>query len=96
MTRKIYKFWKNDCTPCRALSKKLETMKIPDDVEIISLNIDNENNFQLAIANGISSVPALLDEKGNKLIGLMPDKEIIEFINRSANEISNRADFQIN
>jgi len=77
------------------MSQKLERIKSRIDFDLVELNVSE--NEDLIIKYGLTSVPVLMNEGGEKLIGLKPDSVIIDFINRSAqNEISNRADIQIN
>jgi thiol-disulfide isomerase/thioredoxin len=87
---KIYKFYQNDCPPCKAMAQKLERIKSKVDFELIELNVTE--NPDLVQEYGLISVPVLMNESGEKLIGLKQDSVILEFINRSkTNEISNRA-----
>jgi thiol-disulfide isomerase/thioredoxin len=77
---KLYKFYKNDCIPCRSLTKMLYELKLPDNIKLIELNVENEENREFAFKNNIRSVPTLLKENGEKLTGLKSIPEIKSFI----------------
>lgn len=71
------------CGPCKMLRPILdEIAKTNDDVEIVSINIDD--NEELAKEYGVMSIPCLvLFEKGKEIdrsVGLIPKKKIEEFI----------------
>lgn len=74
---KLYKFYKDDCIPCRNLSRILETI---DEVEIIPIDVKTIEGKELAFNHEISSVPVLMKENGDKLIGLKSKKDIVDFI----------------
>jgi hypothetical protein len=76
---KLYKFYKDDCVPCRSLSKLLSEIHIPENLEIVNINI--KENMDFTIQNKITGVPTLMYENGNKLIGLKPKEELLSFIN---------------
>ena len=54
-------------------------------MEIIELNVEQEENKQLAKEKGIDKVPVLMLENGNKLIGLKTKDEIMKFVNSENN-----------
>ena len=74
---KLYKFYKDDCIPCRNLSRILETI---DGVEIIPINVKTIEGNEFAFNHEISSVPVLMKENGDKLIGLKSKNDILKFI----------------
>lgn len=76
--RKLYKFFKDDCVPCRSLSAVLAQMDLPSDIEVVPIDVKEDIIF--ARNNGIVSVPTLMLENGNKLVGLKPVNDIIAFI----------------
>ena len=77
---KLYKFYKNDCSPCYAMGRNLLQLHLADTIDIVELNVELEENKQLAIDKGISKVPVLMLENGNKLVGLKTKDEIMKFI----------------
>ncbi len=88
---KLYKFYKEGCAPCYSLSRILTRVSIPEDIEIISKNLSLEENKEFAKENGITKVPVLMFENGNKLEGANPLSLVSEFlINKGVkNAISN-------
>jgi glutaredoxin len=77
---KVYKFYKNDCVPCYALQRILNHINIPKDIEIINMNINLEENKELAKENEINKVPSLMFENGIKLVGLKTEEETLNFL----------------
>lgn len=77
---KVYKFYKNDCAPCYALQRILNHINIPEDIEIINMNINLEENKELAKENKINKVPSLMFENGIKLVGLKTEEETLNFL----------------
>ena len=78
----VYKFHKPDCAPCYALSRILKHIEIPEDIEIINLNVNEETNKAIAKENSIDKVPALMFENGIKIVGLKSEDEVVSFLNR--------------
>lgn len=78
---KLYKFYKSNCAPCYALSRILIQTKLPENIEVIELNVGDEKNKELAKKNEIDKVPALMFEDGRKIIGSKTKQEVIDFIN---------------
>lgn len=79
--KKLYKFYKNDCSPCYAMARNLLQLHLADTMDIVELNVNDETNKELAKENGIDKVPALMLENGNTLIGLKNKDEIMAFVN---------------
>lgn len=79
--RKLYKFYKDNCAPCKAMDKLLERIELPDDVELVYLDVGKEEGRQEAKRRGIQSVPSLAFEDGSPLIGMKTEEVIKEFIN---------------
>jgi thiol-disulfide isomerase/thioredoxin len=91
--KKIWKFYKSqECSACLMMKKLLDKMesenKINNNIEIISVNLFNDpenvnfiDNMAFAKDVGIRGVPTLMNEEGDKLIGLKPEKEILLFLN---------------
>lgn len=78
---KLYKYYKNDCAPCYALSRILMNINLPKNIEIVPMNVGIEENKTKAKELGISAVPVLMFEDGRKLEGKKTKEEIINFIN---------------
>ncbi len=76
---KVYKFYKPNCPPCYALGRILNIIEIPENIEIINLNVELNENKILAKNNSIEKVPALLSEKGIKIVGNNTKEEILLF-----------------
>lgn len=72
-------FWAPWCGPCQMMAEVLEEMeeKMPN-IKIVKVNVDNEQ--QLAIEYGISSIPAFLLFKDGELkaqtLGYMPLEQL--------------------
>lgn len=77
---KLYKFYSNSCAPCAAMDKVLKKIEMPQDIELIYLNVGEEKGREEAKKRGIFSVPALSFESGNTLIGMKTEEKIKEFI----------------
>lgn len=76
---KLYKFYSEMCAPCKRLSKILESLILPDGVELVPIDVYEQHEF--AKENGILSVPTLMFEDGRKLTGLQSEAKISTFIN---------------
>jgi len=79
-------FYTNWCGPCRAMAPTLESLaeKLKDKVKIGKLNTDE--NGDLAVKYGISSIPQLLlfcgsNEPKRKAVGLQSEKGIMNLLN---------------
>ena len=78
---KVYKFYKTNCAGCYTMSRILNMIQIPADVEIIELNTDVLENKEFAKSKGVSLVPTLMREDGKMLTGGKTTKqEVIEFL----------------
>ena len=68
------------CGPCQMLAPVLEELADDLDGEVAFYNADTDENTQLAIANGITNIPALLFLKDGKVagknVGFMPKPEL--------------------
>jgi len=84
-TYAIVDFYATWCGPCKALSPKLEEIeKTHPNVELIKINV--EECEDLAAQYKIMNLPTMLffknGEPVNKLIGLVPEKDILEIIEK--------------
>lgn len=68
------------CGPCQMLAPVLEELADDLDGKVAFYNADTDENTQLAIANGITNIPALLFLKDGKVagknVGFMPKPEL--------------------
>jgi hypothetical protein len=78
---KLFKFYKQNCAPCYTISRILVQVEIPENIEIIPINVGLEENKKFAKDNEINIVPALMFENGTKIIGLKNKQEVIDFLN---------------
>jgi thiol-disulfide isomerase/thioredoxin len=81
--KKVLKFFSKVCAPCRLMGKRLEEL---NNVEIISIDINDPNNAELVKKYEVRSVPTIiiLDENHNtfnKLIGVVTTDKLKEAIN---------------
>lgn len=81
--KKVLKFFSKVCAPCRLMGKRLEEL---NNVEIISIDINDPNNAELVKKYEVRSVPTIiiLDENHNtlnKLIGVVTTDKLKEVIN---------------
>ncbi len=78
---KLFKFYKPDCQPCKFLDSVLRTLDIPQDVEVIPINILEEDNADFVIEFKLSAVPTLVFENGYRHQGMMPSHEFQTWLN---------------
>ena len=76
-------FWATWCGPCQMIAPHLEEI-VAEDESITIGKIDVDQEMELAIQFGVTSIPTLvLMEKGEKvgqLIGYRPKEDILKFI----------------
>ena len=78
---RLLEFFKSDCVPCRAMKKTLDKIMVNfDNIEIIQ--VDVEQNHDLVVKYGITSVPALVveGEPERKLLGFKGEMHLISFL----------------
>jgi len=80
-------FWAVWCGPCRALGPTIDRLadQFAGKVKVGKLNTDE--NSDIAIKYGISSIPAVLIFKGStqpveKTVGVRPEADFVKLINR--------------
>ena len=76
-------FWATWCGPCQMIAPTIhEISQEREDIVVGKVNVDEE--MQLAIQFGISSIPTLLLFKDGKLVnqavGLLPKASVLKFI----------------
>ena len=77
-------FWAPWCGPCRMVVPMVEQIAAErPDIKVGKVNIDEE--FELARAYGISSIPTLMVLKEGRIVrqstGAMPKNKILEMLN---------------
>ena len=78
---KLYKFQKDMCSGCNTITAILKTIELPDDIELITIDVMQPENKHYLSEYGITSVPVLMFENGNRLIGATNKNRVVEFIN---------------
>jgi len=80
-------FWAVWCGPCRALGPTIDRLadQFAGKVKVGKLNTDE--NSDIAIKYGISSIPAVLIFKGSaqpveRTVGVRPEADFVKLINR--------------
>ena len=76
-------FWASWCGPCRMIAPVLDEIAAErPDIKVCKVNVDEEQ--ELAISYGVSSIPTLLVFKNgqvvNKSIGAVPKAKILEML----------------
>ena len=76
-------FWASWCGPCRMIAPVLDEIAAErPDIKVCKVNVDEEQ--ELAISYGVSSIPTLLVFKNgqvvNKSIGAIPKAKILEML----------------
>ena len=76
-------FWATWCGPCQMIAPTIhEISEEREDIVVGKVNVDEE--MQLAMQFGISSIPTLLLFNGGKLVnqavGLLPKASVLKFI----------------
>ena len=67
---KLLKFYKAHCQPCNTLNAMFSKLKMPEDLKIIYVNVDDKEGKEMAIKYDLKSVPSLVKEDGSKMVGV--------------------------
>ena len=76
---KLYKFYKNGCSPCATLTKILGLVDLQG-IELVNLDVNEDENKSFVKPNGIETVPVLMFETGEKLVGVKKKQIVEDFI----------------
>ena len=68
-------FTSDDCGPCAQYKRELAGL---DNVNVV--NIDDENNWEMAINQGIMVVPTSIMPDGTRWVGVKPRSEIMRLL----------------
>ena len=86
----IVDFWAPWCGPCKQLTPTLEKITNNSDGKITLIKINIDENKQIASQMGVQSIPAVFAFKDGQPVdgfqGVIPEKKIIEFIEKSLGE----------
>ncbi len=82
----VVDFWSPSCAPCRTLGPILESLAREKKGEFVLAKVNVDQAFQIAGYFQIESVPTVVALKNAELVdhfvGLIPESQIKEFINR--------------
>jgi thioredoxin 1 len=80
----VVDFWAEWCGPCRAIGPVIEELSKEYDGKINVGKVNVDNNPQVSMSYGITSIPAILFIKGgkvvDKLVGAQPKGNFIKKI----------------
>ncbi len=83
-------FWAEWCGPCRILKPVLEdlTAKHGDKVTLVKIDVDQQDNYPLAVQYQVNSIPQVTFFKNgvqvDQFIGVVPPARVEEIINQHA------------
>ena len=87
-------FWAPWCEPCKQLTPILEKIITKADGKVLLIKVNIDENKQVASQLGIQSIPAVYAFKNGQPVdvfqGVIPEKKIIEFIEKSLGEKINK------
>jgi thioredoxin 1 len=87
---RLMKFWADWCMPCRFMTPVVEGVlkdSVYDDVELVSVNVDEEMGQEAAKKFCIKSIPTLVllddnDQVLSTLIGTASEDQVREFLSK--------------
>ncbi len=87
-------FWAEWCGPCRMLKPVLEDLakKHADKVELVKVNVDEQDNYPLAVQYQVNSIPRVIffknGEKVDDFTGVVPPVRVEEIIQQHTADIN--------
>lgn len=78
----LYKFYKNDCVPCRNLDKLIEKIILPPGIDLIEVDVTKTENNDLVKKYDIKGVPVLAFESGSSLVGMCSETMLAGFLKK--------------
>lgn len=87
---KLYKFWAPWCGPCATLSRHIKGVTIPEHLELVEINMDEEEGAALAKVYNVRAVPTMIicDASGKEISRFLGVKNMVtiqEWIDKNAN-----------
>ena len=86
----IVDFWAEWCGPCRIIKPVLEQLaeKYGDRVELVKIDVDQQDNYPLAVQYQVNSIPQVTFFKNgvqvDQFIGVVPPVRVEQIINQHA------------